>query len=445
MRRITANLPTHTRHLHGRGVFSSRPSLARTGALGRTLRALAITLTVLFTVSGVASAGPVIHACEKPATGALRVAQVCQPWELAIVWNVQGPPGPAGAPGAQGPAGTQGPAGVGVYSDASNNVAAGPNPFGSLTSGTNNVAVGPSMFQDVTTGFNNTAIGHGALLPNTTGDNNSGGGEGALLSNTTGSDNTAFGQHSLFYSTGANDNSAFGQLALSSNTANGNSAFGQDALTGDTSGDGNAALGYTAGQGITTGSYDTLLGWDAGNALTGAATGDIDVGNDGQPGDNWTLRIGTVGDTEAAYIAGIDNTSIAGPANTVMVNSNGQLGTATASLSSEKMDIAPFANDSAAVLRLQPVSYRYKPEYASSVNPTQYGLIAEQVQKVLPDLVQHGRNGQPTGVYYQELPVLLLAEVQHQASEISQLTRENKRLEQLQAEVNELIRATSRH
>lgn len=408
-----------------------------------------------------------IHACANSHTGALRLAPpVCGHHEHTLVWDVQGPrgllgpqgargtTGPAGPTGAQGPAGPAGlagpagpagPAGEGVYSDSSNNVAAGPSPFGALTTGTNNVAVGPGMFNDVTSGFNNTAIGHNALWVNNTGDNNSAGGEGALLSSSTGSDNTAFGQHSLFDSTDASDNAAFGQLALSADTASDNSALGQDALTADTSGTGNAAFGYTAGQSITTGSYNTTLGWDAGSALTGAATGDIDVGNNGVAGDSWTLRIGTVGKTDNAYIAGIDNTSIPGPASTVMVNSNGQLGTAIASLASEKTDIKPITSAASAVLRLNPVTYRYKARFAASSNPTQYGLLAKQVQTVLPNLVQHGSNGKVTGVYYQELPVVLLAEVQRQAREISQLSSENRELTHLQTEVNDLVTLPNQH
>lgn len=438
-----------------------------------------------------ASGGGVIHACANKKSGALRVAAKCKKNEKAVSWSIQGPAGNAGsqgAPGPQGAAGPQGSAGAagqqgppgpdtgaaggalsgnypnpdlnvsggdngatackngealvglsplsaltcapGVYSDSNNNVAAGPSPFGALTTGTNNVALGPSMLRSDTSGFNNTAVGHGALGPNTTGENNSAAGEAALLSNTTGNNNAAFGQAALFSNTSGGGNSVFGQAALLSNTTgNSNSALGQRALSAMTTGDDNVAFGSYAGNSLTTGNLNTLIGTYAGGNLTSANSGNIDIANSGVAGDNDVLRIGEVG-TKKAFLGGVDGVSIAGPDSAVLVNSSGQLGTGTSSLSWEKMNIQPLSSVAPMVLRLHPVSYRYKPRYASADNPTQYGLIAQQVQKTLPALVQYGRDGRATGVYYQELPVLLLAEIQ----------RQQRQIEQLETEVSALMR-----
>jgi Chaperone of endosialidase len=162
----------------------------------------------------------------------------------------------------------------------------------------------------------------------------------------------------------------------------------------------------------------------AGNGHTGSDSYDIDIGEreSGVAGESSTIRIGD-SDQSTTYIAGIHGESIPGPDASVLINADGELGTATSSLSTEKMDISPLSPLAPLVLKLRPVDYRYKSRYASSVNPTQYGLIAQQVQKVLPALVQYGANGKPTGVYYQELPALLLAVIERQQREIDWLMR----------------------
>ena len=91
----------------------------------------------------------------------------------------------------------------------------------------------------------------------------------------------------------------------------------------------------------------------------------------------------------------MNNTSITGPTQTVLVNASGQLGTATASSAALKQDIAPIGDAADAILALRPVSYRYKPAYAQAGNPLQYGLIAEQVAKQIPALAQYAPTASP--------------------------------------------------
>jgi hypothetical protein len=110
------------------------------------------------------------------------------------------------------------------------------------------------------------------------------------------------------------------------------------------------------------------------------------------------------------------------------------------SLSQEKMDVGSLSSLAPRVLALHPVSYRYKPRYAATSNPTQYGLIAHQVQRVLPALGQYGSNHRPTGVYYQELPALLLGVVQRQQRQINRLQAQSRELDKLQREVRALAR-----
>ena len=237
-------------------------------------------------------------------------------------------------------------------------------------------------------------------------------------------------------------NSAFGDSALNTDQGAWNTAFGFAALGQDTTGSSNTALGSRAGN-ISTGSDNIAIGANAGTLVT-TTSNNVDIANQGVAGDSGVIRIGTAKNQTSAYLAGVSSVSIPGPTSTVLVNASGQLGTATSSLSSEKMNIEPLSALARLVLDLRPVSYRYKPRYASAVNPTQYGLIAEQVGRILPALVQHGSRGQATGVYYQELPVLLLGEIQRQQRQIDQLEAQNRRINTLQAEVDALIRQKSK-
>ena len=285
----------------------------------------------------------------------------------------------------------------GVYSDANSNVAAGPTPFPALSTGTNNSTVGKDALAADTTGGGNSALGNLALQTNSTGGDNSAFGQGALEANTTAGLNSAFGHSALVHTTIGASNTAIGNGAMGFNsTGSNNSAVGQFALLNNTSGGTNTALGANAGMSLTTGNNN------------------IDINNSGVAGESATTRIGTQGTQTKAFMAGISGVTTGGTAAPVLVDANGQLGT-TSSSRRFKRDIAPLGGGRLSpLMRLKPVSFRYR----SGHSGLQFGLIAEQVAKVYPNLVVHDPQGRPSAVAYQELPALLLAKVEQQQRQI---------------------------
>jgi len=277
--------------------------------------------------------------------------------------------------------------------------------------GAGNTFVGPSAGNtSLSSGQNNTGVGASALHANTTGSVNNAFGEAALTANTTGSNNNAIGYAALYSNTEGGDNAAFGYAALSSNTTGFfNSAFGELSLPNNKTGNNNSALGFHALAGLTTGELNLALGVGAGaNLATGS--NNIYIGNaGGTPSESNTIRIGQ-GHT-ATFIAGISGaTSASGTP--VLVNSNGQLGTL---LSSRRFkdDIVDMAGESDLLMKLRPVSFYYKPE----LDPThtrQYGLVAEEVAQVSPELVVFDKDGIPQTVRYHFVNAMLLNEVQKQ-------------------------------
>jgi len=263
--------------------------------------------------------------------------------------------------------------------------------------GAGNTAVGYAPLGQNTTGSYNTAVGDTALHVNSTGSNNSALGYEALHSNKTGSDNTASGVNALYENTDGNYNTASGQGALHNNT----------------SGSRNIAVGFQAGFDLTTGNNN------------------IDIGNEGVKGESGIIRIGTSPSQTATYIAGISGESVIGTY--FCVNSDGQLGTngsgcATTSSRRYKEDIQPMAELSERLLKLRPVTFRYKAADADGNKSIQYGLIAEEVADVLPELVVFDKDGQPDAVMYQVLTPMLLNEVQKQAAEIRDLKQQQQKI-----------------
>jgi trimeric autotransporter adhesin len=296
----------------------------------------------------------------------------------------------------------------------SNTTANGNSAFGSSalfsnTTGAGNAAFGFQALFSNTTGFNNNAFGISALSANTTGGANSAFGEAALQNNTTGADNSAFGRDALVFNTTGSVNTAFGFRALLSHTtSNGNSAFGGEALEGSTTGVANSAFGWQALQQLGTGDDNIAIGNGAGFNLT-SGSADIYIGNIGVATESSTIRIGA-GQT-AAFMAGINGaTSASGTA--VFVNSNGQLGSIQSSRRF-KDDIADMAGESDLLMKLRPVSFYYKQEY-DATHTRQYGLVAEEVAQVSPDLVVFGKDGAPETVRYHFVNAMLLNEVQKQ-------------------------------
>lgn len=271
-----------------------------------------------------------------------------------------------------------------------------------------------------TTGNSNTATGQSALNANTTGGSNTASGYSALLNNTTGTANTASGSSALIYNT----------------TGSINTAVGGDALQDNTTGSYNVASGFGALFKNTTGSNNIALGWNAGGNISGGNSYNIHIGSQGASGDNATIRIGTPGTQTSTYIAGIYGGSPETPNLYVCVDANGTLGTTGCSTPSSrrfKEQIADMGDRSDMLLQLRPVTFFYKPQYDDSSHTLQYGLIAEEVAKVYPDMVGYDKEGQPSSVKYQSLAPMLLNELQKQNREFkSQELQIRKQAEALQ-------------
>jgi uncharacterized coiled-coil protein SlyX len=305
------------------------------------------------------------------------------------------------------------------------NTALGDDALISDTTGFDNTAVGFEALFSVTTGSANTAIGWTALLDNTTGFNNTANGSNSLARNTTGINNTATGEGALFLNTTGSQNTADGVFALGNNIdASQNTATGYEALIFNTSGASNTCVGYNALLNNTTGSQNIALGALAGDNLT-TGRNNIDIGNEGRAGESSTIRIGTTGNQTKTFISGISGATVpTGVA--VIVDSSGHLGTTTSSLRFKEA-ITPMDKASEAILALQPVTFRYKKDLDPEGIP-QFGLVAEEVEKVNPDLVARDEQGKPYTVRYEAVNAMLLNEflkehrtVQEQKATIAEL------------------------
>ena len=289
---------------------------------------------------------------------------------------------------------------------------------GALFSNTSsdNTAVGFNCMYNNTTGFANTAVGSRALEVGTTSSNSTAIGVQALVHNNA-DGNTAIGETALYANTSGFSNAATGNVALTTNTSGSqNTADGSGALFSNTEGDANTGLGYNALVNNTTGSNNIAVGFVAGFSLT---TGDynIDIGNQGVADEVGTIRIGDSNQT-ATYIAGISGQTASGGA-AVYVNSDGKLGTSTSS-KRFKEDIQPMNKASEAILALRPVSFRYKKEIDPKAIP-QFGLVAEEVEKVNPDLVVRDKEGKPYTVRYDQVNAMLLNEFLKEHRKVEQL------------------------
>jgi hypothetical protein len=297
----------------------------------------------------------------------------------------------------------------------------------SLTGGIENTAVGFNALFSDTTGSLNTAIGAIALFSLTTGTANTAVGFDALFSDTTGHSNTAVGSQALLANTTADENTAVGYLALAYNTTGSfNTAIGLAALANNTAGSGNIALGLSAGSHLTTGSNN------------------IDIGNFGVPGEAKTIRIGTGGGQINTYIAGINGVTVAGGVG-VIIDSTGHLGTVTSS-AQYKHQIKPMDKASEAILALKPVTFRYKDELDPDGVP-QFGLVAEQVEKVNPDLVARDGQGKPYTVRYEAVNAMLLNEFLKEYGKVQKLeatvSQQRKDFQAAIAELKEQIQKVS--
>jgi hypothetical protein len=354
------------------------------------------------------------------------------------------------------------PAPDGGYPSA--NTAEGQNALFSLTTGSYNTAVGWLSLRSDTTGSFNTAIGAGALAVNSA-DDNTATGVGALLNNTTGAFNTANGVLALFHNTQGDFNTGIGSFVLFNNTtgaqnmamgdsallantsgsqniaigvsalrnsnASHNVAIGKDALLHNNTGIFNVAIGESALQENTSANGNTAIGNDAGVNITGGGF-NICIGSEvgGAVGDNNTIRIGdnlpTATGQSACYIGGIYG-QLYGPNGTqCYVDPNGKL-SVFFSARRFKTDIADMGTASQALLALRPLTFHYKAEFDKTAT-RQFGLVAEDVAAVNPDLVTRDAKGQLATVRYEAVNAMLLNE----------FLKEHRKVEKLEATVVEL-------
>ncbi len=276
------------------------------------------------------------------------------------------------------------------------NTAEGTNALLSLTTGFYNTAVGLNSLSSTTTGDSNTAIGSAALRFNAA-SNNTAVGHDALLRNRFGHYNTAVGDSSLYGNTVGEENTAVGWEAMYDNTTGiSNTAVGGSALLRNTEGVFNTAIGAGALTYNTTGINNTALGNFAGFNVSTAH--DVICIGDREPGADVS---------NTCFIASIRGvTTINNNAMPVYIDSAGQLGTASSSRRF-KRDIKPIGNASEALLALKPVSFAYK---AHKDNTPQFGLLAEDVAEVNPDLVIYDTDGKPFAVRYEAVNAMLLNE-----------------------------------
>jgi trimeric autotransporter adhesin len=370
-----------------------------------------------------------------------------------------------------------------------------------LNTSHNNTAVGAGTLALNTTGDGNTANGALALLQNTVGRGNTAVGAATLLFNTDGSGNTAVGAQALQKNAptcGLEDsslNTAVGLEALTENTTgfdntavgagttaipfapgptlgknttgSENTAIGTSALSVNTTGSQNTAIGVSALTNLAPppnpspnriGSNNIAVGFNAGNILN-TGNNNIYIGNEGGDTDeSATIRIGrdnipipqgfapcppasptpTVTPTPTpapvptrTFIAGISGTAVVGDA--VVVAGNGQLGT-VASAARFKKDIRPMDKTSEAIFAVRPVTFEYK---SDSKGTPQFGLIAEEVAKVNPNLVVRDKDGQIYSVRYDAVNAMLLNEFLNEHKTVQEqgatITRLEKQIEALTA------------
>ncbi len=297
-----------------------------------------------------------------------------------------------------------------------------------------------------TTAYDNTFFGYEAGYRNSTGYDNTFSGAAAGSNNATGYDNTFFGAE-------AGTNNSIGS---------GNTFYGESSGYSNTAGLGNTFTGSLSGDLNTTAQYNSFYGAGAGQHLTNG-NNNIYIANLGCPypcGEDSTIRIG--GDTGsgygpqvATYIAGIYGASVGSQGFGVVVSPSGQLGTMVSSRRF-KEQIRDLDDSSRAWLKLRPVTFLYRPEYDKGPRTLQYGLIAEEVAELYPELVANDAEGNPITVRYQFLPILLLDEVQKQyrraeseaklvatqQSEIRALQEQNREFQERLSRLEKLVPQT---
>ena len=321
------------------------------------------------------------------------------------------------------------------------NTGIGVNALTSNTTASDNTAVGRDSLQTNTTGAFNTAVGRSALNSNTTASENTAVGYQALTTNTTGAYNKAFGVQALRFNTTGGNNVAIGQQALYNNTtANYNTSVGYQAGIANTTGTGNTFIGLQTGYSNTTGSYNTFIG-PAGpsgaagsyittgskNTIVGAYNGNqggldirtADHNNVLSDGDG-NPRLWMTGST-GLYCTAF--TSGAGNATVKLQTTTGQI-TYDTSSARYKENIRDSIYGLSDVLQMRSAQFEYKDSGATDV-----GLIAEELDLIIPELVRKDAENRPDGVSYDRMVSVLVKAIQEQQETITALTARIEALE----------------
>ena len=318
----------------------------------------------------------------------------------------------------------------------------------SLTTGAGNTGVGWfSLFSNTTGNFNtavgagalalnhadnNTAVGAGALFLNNTGEQNTAVGANALVHNDNGSDNNAFGTNALFGNVEGSFNNAHGRNALAASTGSENNAFGDLAMENNTSGSSNTAIGDDALRNCVDGSFNVAVGDEAGTGLGPDVNNCIAIG---APGAGPFVVL-----DDTCFIGSIYGQPVSDPATQVpvYVDQFNVVGVFNTSSRRFKHDIQPMDKASETLYGLKPVTFKFNSDWKAT---TQYGLIAEEVAEVDPQLVVHGKNGEVTAVHYEQINNMLLNEFLKEHKKVEELTatvaQQQKGMEVLTAQLKE--------
>lgn len=312
------------------------------------------------------------------------------------------------------------------------------NHFGAIT-GTDNIALGQNTQNGAISGFSNIGIGRVSQEHLTSGDHNIAMGYQSQNTLTTGIRNISIGAVSQFSLTTGGYNIAIGYLAQAGTgtpTGDDNIGIGQNAqqnITGATTanvaigrdsqksatGNNNTTFGFKTGANFTTGAGNVLIGANAGQNYTGAESNNVLIGlnESGTNGESNVTKINTANGT-TCYVGGIYGiTTASGTTSTVLISNGNQLGTISSSRRF-KRDIKDMEQESSSIMSLRPVTFQYK---SHTDNVTQFGLIAEEVMEIMPEIVNLDGEGKPESIRYHDLPCMLLNEIQKLQKRIEKL------------------------
>jgi hypothetical protein len=283
--------------------------------------------------------------------------------------------------------------------------------------GDTNVGIGFSALANLTSGFSNTAVGGFALSINSSGHTNTAVGQGALQSNTVGYENTATGLGAMFSNDSGSFNTADGVNALQSNfNGNRNVAMGEHTLVANSSGNANVAIGVGA-LSQASGNNNIAIGDASGSGSNNIYIADLAHFSS----ESNSIHIGDPQSGGPFFAAGIANTAVSGLQ--VMITGDNQLGVMPSSRRF-KEEIHDMGDASALLRKLRPVGFYYTPDVQAGPRQLNYGLIAEEVASVYPELVEYSATGEPFSVRYQVLDAMLLNELQRRHRQLEERQRE---------------------